>query len=61
MVGEHGLILHHDGRTWAAMSSPVAAWLAGVWGSGAEDVYTVGYNREGGEQQGVIFHYSTQP
>jgi hypothetical protein len=52
-VGEGGTILHYDGDSWSAMSSPTMAGLCGVWGSSSNDVFAVG-GYFGGNN---IFHY----
>ncbi len=50
VVGEDGVILHHDGCLWTRMASGVTDVLVDVWGSSPEDVFVVGFN-------GVILHY----
>jgi hypothetical protein len=53
-VGEHGTILHYDGRGWSAMHSGTADYLLGVWGSGPGDVFAVG-------SFGTILHHRGGP
>ena len=67
-VGENGTILHYNGQVWSPMQSgwPVkpltyperrglgtSAYLFGVWGSSATDVFAVG-------DAGAILHYDGQ-
>ena len=50
-VGQGGAnILHHDGKTWSAMSAPVQTALRAVWGSGPRDVFAAG-------EDGTLLHY----
>ena len=51
-VGESGLILHFDGNTWKPMTSGVTQRLEAIWGSGPNDIYTVGSGTGG-----TILHY----
>ena len=44
-----GVILHYDGSSWTTTDAPVA--LSGVWGSGPDDVWTVGV-------EGTVLHYN---
>src|ERR1700690_405040 len=60
------LLNYYDGSSWTA-STPVlpTGWAAGnlsdVWGSGAGDVYAVGWSDNGTTQLPVIFHYASSP
>ncbi len=45
-LGSAGSISHYDGTGWTATSSGVNSWMIGVWGSGPNDVFAVGYNGE---------------
>jgi uncharacterized repeat protein (TIGR01451 family) len=49
-VGDAGTIVHYDGTTWSAMTSPPSDHLYGVWGSSSNDVFAVG-------RYGLILHY----
>jgi hypothetical protein len=43
-VGQVGEIVHWDGKTWTAVASGTTADLASVWGSGPDDVWSVGWD-----------------
>jgi len=49
-IGEEGVILHHDGQTWSAMSSGTTNTLNAIWGTLGGDVFAVG-------EEGTILHY----
>lgn len=53
-VGASGAILHFDGQQWEPQESGTNAWLYGVWGSSASDVFAVGGNAGG---PGIIRHF----
>ena len=50
VVGDAGLVLHSDGRTWVEQSSGTEAGLRGVFAITTTDVWTCGDN-------GVLLHY----
>jgi len=56
-VGQGGTILHFDGGSWSAMSSPLSHWLEGVWGTSSGDIYAVGATWDGARVNGTILHY----
>lgn len=46
----HKFILHWDGVSWTAMTTPTLHWLNGIWGSGPDDIFASG-------NEGTIVHY----
>jgi hypothetical protein len=50
-VGDQGLILHWDGRSWAGLPSGLSFGLHALWGQSANDVWAVGEN-------GSVLHYT---
>ncbi len=51
-AGGSGIIIHFDGKTWEKMDVG-SSWepdIRGLWGTGPEDVFAVGYD-------GLILHY----
>ncbi len=55
VVGEEGVILYYNGRTWQEMDASTEAYLYDVWGSAPDDVYAVGYSYS--DYKGVVLHY----
>ncbi|HEY6225210.1 MAG TPA: Ig-like domain-containing protein [Gemmatimonadales bacterium] len=49
-VGAAGTILHYNGTSWSAQSSPTTVRLNGIQGSSTTDIFAVG-------AQGTILHY----
>ena len=46
------MVLHYTGgATWSVMGSGTTESLQGIWGSGAGDVYAVGY-------KGTVIHHA---
>jgi hypothetical protein len=43
-VGSSGTILHWAGSAWTSVSTDTTNSLNSVWGSGASDVWAVGYS-----------------
>lgn len=52
VVGDGGMVLHHDGTAWTATTTPTSERLIAVWGSSARDVYAVG-----GAGRGLLLAY----
>ncbi len=48
-------IIRYDGNDWSEMVHSYDVVLEGVWGTAADNVYTVGHN--GSDEVGVILHY----
>jgi hypothetical protein len=49
-VGDSGVVLHFDGKSWNEENTGTSINLNGVWGSSAASVYAVG-------ESGLILHY----
>ncbi len=49
-VGEKGLVLHYDGKSWSKMKQVSHETLLDVWGIGPKNVYAVG-------MYGTLLHY----
>jgi photosystem II stability/assembly factor-like uncharacterized protein len=52
-VGQAGLILHYDGKTWSRMESGTSQVLHDIAGVSPQDVFVVGLN-------GTLLHYDRQ-
>ena len=50
-VGEYGVILHYDGKSWANQESHVTHRLNRIWGSSHNNIYVSG-------DYGTILHYN---
>ena len=51
VVGDRGVILHGNGKTWTRVQSPTTKALRSVWGAGSGDMWAVG-------DAGTILHYA---
>jgi len=51
-VGEDGVIIHFDGKTWAATASGTHSALHGVWTANKDDAWAVGYD------DSVVLHWN---
>ncbi len=49
-VGDQGLTMHWDGRSWASLPSPVTRGLHGLWSSRPDDLWAV-------NESGTLLHY----
>ncbi|MCB9570093.1 MAG: hypothetical protein H6710_23285 [Myxococcales bacterium] len=55
VVGYEGAALRREGGTWAAHPTGTTSLLWGIWGSGADDVWTVG--GDGVDDDPVLLHW----
>jgi hypothetical protein len=54
-VGDSGTVVFSTGNgSWSTQTSNTSAGLSGVWGSGLNDIYAVGY--DSGASAGVVMH-----
>jgi hypothetical protein len=56
VTGENGVVQRFNGTTWSTLPAPVNGTLAGVWTTGATNLFTVGANAGG--NAGVAFALS---
>lgn len=50
VVGEHGVVVHGDGRGWVRFPQVTTNTLTGVWSSGPDDAFVVGAG-------GIVLHW----